>query len=117
MANPRCFLDISIGDKPIGRIVFEVYRDQAPKTAENFRLLCTGEKINQSEEIGSPKPLSYKGCSFHRVIKGFMVQGGDFTRGNGRGGWSVYGEYFEDEKLAHKYTFNEPGLLTCDVLA
>jgi peptidylprolyl isomerase len=100
MTNPRTFFDISIGDKPAGRIVFELFADTVPKTAENFRALCTGEK-----GVGkSGKPLHYKGSRFHRIIQQFMCQGGDFTRGNGTGGESIYGEKFADENFKHKHT-------------
>merc|ERR1712087_778742 len=83
-----------------GRIVMELRADVAPKTAENFRALCTGEK-GQGK---SGKPLHFKGCKFHRVIKGFMAQGGDFTVGNGTGGESIYGNKFEDENFTNKHT-------------
>eukprot|EP00127_Corallochytrium_limacisporum_P004858 Clim_evm2s191 gene=Clim_evmTU2s191 len=106
MTRPRCFFDISIGGIPHGRVVFELYNDITPKTAENFRALCTGEKGTG----GSGKPLHYKGSLFHRVIKNFMLQGGDFTAGNGTGGESIYGEKFEDENFDVKHT--KPGLLS-----
>ncbi|CAK5284255.1 unnamed protein product [Mycena citricolor] len=98
--RPLTYFDLTIGDKPLGRVVFQLYTDLVPKTAENFRALCTGER-----GIGnSGKPLWYKGSGFHRVIKGFMCQGGDFTAGNGTGGESIYGEKFEDEAFTVNHT-------------
>ncbi|EEY14380.1 peptidyl-prolyl cis-trans isomerase D [Verticillium alfalfae VaMs.102] len=102
----RVFFDISIGGKSAGRVTFELYDDLVPKTAENFRALCTGEK-----GLGkSGKPLHYKGSIFHRIIKQFMIQGGDFTEGNGTGGESIYGAKFADE--AFPKTHDRPFLLS-----
>ncbi|MGB0467045.1 MAG: peptidylprolyl isomerase [Pontibacterium sp.] len=94
----KVFFDVAIGDEIAGRIVFQLF-DDTPKTSENFRALCTGEKGTGK----SGKPLHYKGSPFHRVINGFMAQGGDFTRQNGTGGESIYGEKFEDENFIHKH--------------
>ncbi|KAF0701418.1 Aste57867_8120 [Aphanomyces stellatus] len=99
MANPRVFFDMTIGGADAGRIVMELFADKVPKTAENFRALSTGEK-----GVGrSGKPLHFKGSAFHRVIPNFMCQGGDFTRGNGTGGESIYGEKFADENFLLKH--------------
>ena len=104
--NPKVFFDMTIGGEEAGRIVMELYADTTPKTAENFRALCTGEK-----GIGNfGKPLHFKGSKFHRVIPEFMCQGGDFTRGNGTGGESIYGDKFPDENFIEKH--HGPGVLS-----
>jgi peptidylprolyl isomerase len=105
-ANPKVALDVTIGGEPAGTITVELFADVVPKTAENFRALCTGEKGTGK----SGKPLAYAGSPFHRIIPGFMIQGGDFTRGNGTGGESIYGEKFADENFQLKHT--GPGTLS-----
>jgi peptidyl-prolyl isomerase H (cyclophilin H) len=102
--RPVVFFDITIGGHNVGRLKMELFSDITPKTAENFRQLCTGELIKNG------KPVGYKGCGFHRIIKGFMIQGGDFVSGNGTGRTSIYGEKFDDENFKVKHT--EPGLLS-----
>ena len=91
MTNPQVYFDIDIDGHSIGRMTFELYKDTVPQTAENFRQLCTGEP-----------GFGYEKSVFHRVIPGFMCQGGDFTHGNGRGGKSIYGPKFADESFSGK---------------
>lgn len=91
--NPKWFMDISIGDSEPQRIIFELFADKLPKTAENFRCLWTGEKSTSTEK------LHYKGSIFHRIISKFIALGGDFENSNGLGGWSIYGRFFNDEKI------------------
>ena len=106
MDNPRVYLDLDIAAQPVGRIVIELFADIVPRTCENFRCLCTGER-----GVGrSGKKLHFKYSKFHRIITNFMCQGGDFTRGDGTGGESIYGQTFADENFELKHT--GPGILS-----
>lgn len=107
--NPICFFDIALGGEPLGRIKFELFADVTPRTAENFRQFCTGETKGTTG-----RPQGYKGSKFHRVIKDFMLQGGDFLNGDGTGSISIYGtRSFADENFERKHT--EAGLLSMAV--
>lgn len=97
MVRPRVFFDFAIGTELVGRVIFELFNDTAPKTVENFRALCTGEK---GISAVSQCPLYYKNSIIHRSISDFMIQGGDFTKRNGTGGESIYGGNFPDEDLS-----------------
>ncbi|KAG8468985.1 hypothetical protein KFE25_007503 [Diacronema lutheri] len=96
--RPRVWLDFTVDEQALGRVEAELFADVVPRTAENFRALCTGE-LGPSAQFGRV-PLHYAGCAVHRIVPGFVVQSGDFTLGNGRGGVSIYGGKFEDESFA-----------------
>ena len=96
--NPRCYIDFKQGDEPLGRIIIEIFADVVPKTAANFIALCNGKHRNDRGVR-----LYYKNSIVHRVIQSFMIQMGDFTKGNGTGGCSVYGEHFDDENFTIKH--------------
>jgi len=103
--NSKVFFDMSAGGRPLGRILFELFNDHTPICAENFKSLCVGDKSNKSG-----KKLAFKGSAFHRIIPNFMLQGGDFTAGDGTGGESIYGPMFKDENFKLRHT--TPGLLS-----
>ncbi len=100
-SNPRVYFDITVDNQEPRRVEFELFAKNVPLTAENFRVLCTGEKSSK---------LHYKNSIFHRIIKGFMMQGGDFENSNGTGGSSIYGNKFDDENFI--FPHSEPGLLS-----
>eukprot|EP00331_Platyophrya_macrostoma_P004563 CAMPEP_0176431978 /NCGR_PEP_ID=MMETSP0127-20121128/15121_1 /TAXON_ID=938130 /ORGANISM="Platyophrya macrostoma, Strain WH" /LENGTH=209 /DNA_ID=CAMNT_0017814063 /DNA_START=153 /DNA_END=782 /DNA_ORIENTATION=+ len=118
-SNSRVFFEVGIQDqvtwfgtyssRPLGRIEFELFDDTVPITARNFRELCKGGSGNAPDG----KPLHFKGSVFHRIIPKFMIQGGDFTKGNGTGGCSIYGVRFRDETFDGKAGKHKtPGLLS-----
>jgi peptidyl-prolyl isomerase H (cyclophilin H) len=104
--NVCVFFDITIGGHPVGRISLELFKTQVPRTVENFRQLCTGELRRGG------LPVGYKAAKFHRVIKGFMIQGGDFMRGDGTGRTSIYGDKFDDEPAGLTLRHAGAGLLS-----
>ncbi|GAD98515.1 peptidyl-prolyl cis-trans isomerase, putative [Paecilomyces variotii No. 5] len=107
--NPVVFFDVALGGQPLGRIKMELFANVVPRTAENFRQFCTGETKNAQGQ-----PQGYKGSKFHRVIKDFMIQGGDFIKGDGTGSATIYGtQKFADENFIIKH--DSPGLLSMAV--
>jgi peptidyl-prolyl isomerase H (cyclophilin H) len=102
--NPIVFFDITMGGQKLGRVRLELFEDICPRTTENFRQFCTGEAKHRS------LPIGYKNCAFHRVIQGFVIQGGDFVKHDGTGCLSIYGDSFADENFRLKHS--APGLLS-----
>uniref|UniRef100_A0A7S0S8I4 peptidylprolyl isomerase n=1 Tax=Mantoniella antarctica TaxID=81844 RepID=A0A7S0S8I4_9CHLO len=101
LTGPRVYLDLKWGKRKMGRVIISLRADAAPKTSENFRALCTGEK-GAGRTTGAP--LHYRGCPVHRVVPGFCIQGGDFSKKDGTGGESIYGGKFPDENFALFHT-------------
>lgn len=104
--NLKSYFDINIDSKIKGRIVFQLFAKDCPRTALNFWHLCKGDKTNSK----TGKALTYKGSKFHRIIPGFMLQGGDIVKGNGTGSVSIYGDSFADENFV--FSHDQPGLLS-----
>lgn len=104
--NLKCFFDISINNKPAGRLVFELFAKDLPRTSLNFYHLCVGDKIDKETN----KKLHYKNTKFHRIIQAFMCQGGDVLNGNGTGSCSIFGKTFGDEKFV--FSHDQSGLLS-----
>ena len=102
--NSVVFMDVAIGGRSFGRLMIELFRSVCPKTCENFRQLCSGEFKK------SAQPVGYKGSTFHRIIKGFMIQGGDFVNSDGTGSFSIYGQSFADEDFSISH--DSAGLLS-----
>merc|ERR1719240_2005185 len=107
--NIYVFMEVEISSVNIGRMIFKLYNDSCPKTVENFRCLCTGER---GTGLTTKRPLHYQGAKFHRIIAGFMAQGGDFELGDGRGGESIYGGKFSDEQPGLALRHAKRGLLS-----
>eukprot|EP01060_Flectonema_neradi_P013904 TRINITY_DN20620_c0_g1_i1.p1 TRINITY_DN20620_c0_g1~~TRINITY_DN20620_c0_g1_i1.p1 ORF type:complete len:192 (+),score=28.47 TRINITY_DN20620_c0_g1_i1:114-689(+) len=107
--TPKVFFEVSIGGvaEP-QKIIFELFQDTVPRTAENFRCLCTGEKGCSDDN----KLLFYKNCPFHRIVEGFTAQAGDITKGDGTGGISIYGKHFDDEPFGPKSSHLGPGIIS-----
>lgn len=100
--HPQVYLDFMLGSKPIGRVVFELFTDLTPKTAENFRGLCTGD-YGSTGLSGKNSKLYYENSKIHRIVENFCIQGGDITHVDGTGGFSIYGKHFADEDLSRRH--------------
>jgi peptidyl-prolyl isomerase H (cyclophilin H) len=106
--NPVVFFDVTVGGKPIGRIKIELFKLVAPRAVENFRQFCTGEYKKGPAGL----PVGYKNTRFHRIISGFMIQGGDFLKGNGTGRTCIFGDHFDDEHDGLLLKHDKPGILS-----